>query len=111
MKITKDFDQYLKMKKGTAEYLMDKSKAGVIGGSLSRLSPQQAKKNTTAMGLSNIKKPTEMYVLCIKDIGRFKSGQKYNIKMLPGAEMFYPEKIKFKNWVEWLDYFKRYKVK
>lgn len=111
MRITKDFDQYLKMKKGTEKYLLDKSKAGVIGGSLSRLSPQQAKINTTAMGLSNIKKPTEMYVLCLKDIGRFKRGKKYNITMLPGAEMSYPEQIKFKNWVEWLDYFKRYKVK
>lgn len=111
MKYTKDFDQYLRVSKGTEEYHRDKVKAAIIGGSISRLSPQQAKINTTAMGLSNIRKPTEMYVLCLKDIGRFKRGKKYNITMLPGAEMSYPEQIKFKNWVEWLDYFKRYKVK
>lgn len=111
MKYTKDFDQYLRVSKGTEEYHRDKVKAAIIGGSLSRLSPQQARINTTAMGLSNIKKPTEMYVLCLKDIGRFKCGKKYNITMLPGAEMESPDHIKFKNWVEWLGYFKRYKVK
>ena len=111
MKYTRDFDRYLKVSKTPEEYHQDKVKAAIIGGSVSRLSPQQAKINTTAMGLSNIKKPTEMYVLCLKDIGRFKRGKKYNITMLPGAEMSYPEQIKFKNWVEWLDYFKRYKVK
>lgn len=111
MRITKDFDQYLKMKKGREEYLLDKSKAGTIGGSLSRLSPQQARINTTAMGLSNIKKPTEMYVLCLKDIKTFKAGKKYTITMLPGAQMAGPCTIYFKNWVEFLEYFKRYKVK
>lgn len=111
MRITKNFDQYLKMKKGTEEYLLDKSKAGTIGGSLSRLSPQQARINTTAMGLSNIRKPTVMHVLCLKDIGRFKAGKRYSVTMLPGAVMEEPEHLEFKNWVEWLGYFKRYKVK
>lgn len=111
MKYTKDFDRYLKVSKGTEEYHRDKVKAAIIGGSMSRLSPQQAKINGTAMGLNNIKRATDMYVLCIKDIGRFKRGQKYNITMLPGAEMLSPEKIKFKNWVAWLGHFSRIKVK
>ena len=108
---TEHFDQYLRIKKGRDKYLLDKSKAGTIGGSVSRLSPQQAKKNTTAMGLSNIRKPTEMYVLCLKDIMTFKQGQKYHVTMLPGAQMCGPCMIYFKNWVEFLDYFKRIKIK
>lgn len=107
---TEHFDQYLKIKKGREQYLLDKSKAGAIGGSISRLSPQQARKNTQAMGLSNIKKPTTMYVLCLKDIKTFRAGQKYTIVMLPGAQMAAPCTIYFKNWVEFLDYFKRFKV-
>lgn len=107
---TEYFDQYLRMKKGREEYLLDKSKAGTIGGSLGRLSPQQAKINGTAMGLANIKRATDMYVLCIKDIKTFKRGQKYHVTMLPGAQMAGPCTIYFKNWVEFLEYFKRYKV-
>lgn len=108
---TAQFDQFLKMKKGTSEYYLDKSKAGAIGGSVSRLSPQQAKINTTAMGLSNIKNPTKMYVLCLKDFSMFKAGKKYEIVMLPGAAMEQPCTYQFKNWVEFLGYFKRFKVK
>lgn len=111
MKYTKDLDQYLRVKKGREAYLLDKSKAGTIGGSLSRLSPQQARKNTMAMGLSNIKKPTEMYVLCLKDIKMFRVGKKYHVTMLPGAQMAGPCTIHFKNWVEFLDYFSRIKIK
>lgn len=108
---TEHFDQYLRIKKGREAYLLDKSKAGAIGGSVSRLSPQQARINTTAMGLSNIKRPTEMYVLCLEDIGPFKKGKRYNITMGEGAAMLAPTKMVFKNWVEWLGYFKRYKLK
>ena len=108
---TEHFDQYLRIKKGREQYLLDKAKAGAIGGSVSRLSPQQAKKNTTAMGLSNIRKPTQMYVLCLQDIKIFKAGQKYKVTMLPGARMWGPCNIQFKNWVEFLDYFSRIKIK
>lgn len=111
MKYTKDFDRYLKVSKGTEEYHNDKVKAAIIGGSMSRLSPQQAKINGTAMGLNNIKHATDMHVLCIKDIDMFKAGQKYNIRMFPGAIMGAPRYIEFKNWVDFLGYFKRYKVR
>ena len=111
MKFTKDFDRYLRVTKGAEEYHADKVKAASIGGSLSRLSPQQARKNTMAMGLSNLKHPADMAVLCIKDIDMFKAGRRYSITMLPGAIMESPRHIEFKNWVEFLDYFKRYKVK
>lgn len=107
---TAQFDQYLRMRKGTEEYHLDKSKAGRIGGSISRLSPQQAKINTTAMGLSNIKKPTKMYVLCLEDFLSFKKGKKYDIIMNQGAVMSYPTEHTFRNWVEFLKYFKRFKV-
>ena len=109
MKYTKDFDRYLKVSKGAEEYHRDKVKAAIIGGSMSRLSPQQAKINGTAMGLNNIKHATDMYVLCIKDIDMFKAGQKYSITMLPGAVMSSPRHIEFKNFIEFLQYFKRYK--
>lgn len=110
MKYTKDFDRYLKVSKGTEEYHRDKVKAAIIGGSMSRLSPQQAKINGTAMGLNNIKHATDMHVLCIKDIDMFKAGKRYDIVMYPGAVMSAPRYIEFKNWVEFLAYFKRYKV-
>ena len=109
MRYTKDFDRYLLVKKGAEEYHNDKVKAARIGGSLGRLSPQQAKKNTMAMGLSNIKQPKDMHVLCVKDIKMFKAGKQYGIVMIPGAKMTAPCVIQFKNWVEFLDYFKRYK--
>lgn len=108
---TAQFDQYLRMRKGDEEYYLDKSKAGRIGGSISRLSPHQAKINTTAMGLSNIRKPTQMLVLCLEDFMLFQKGKKYTITMGPGATMTAPTNYKFKNWVEFLRYFKRYKVK
>ena len=108
---TEHFDQYLRIKKGREAYLLDKSKAGAIGGSISRLSPQQAKKNTTAMGLSNIRKPTRMCVLCLEDIKMFKKGRKYEVWMAPGAQMIAPCTISFKNWVEFLDFFSRIKIK
>lgn len=111
MKFTKDFDRYLKVTKGAEEYHADKVKAAIIGGSMSRLSPQQAKINGTAMGLNNIKGATDMHVLCLKDIDMFKAGKHYDIVMLPGAVMGSPRHIEFKNWVEFLAYFKRYKVK
>ena len=109
MKFTKDFDRYLKVTKGTEEYHADKVKAASIGGSLSRLSPQQAKINGTAMGLNNIRSATNMHVLCIKDIDMFKAGKHYDIVMLPGAVMSAPRHIEFKNFVEFLKYFKRFK--
>lgn len=108
---TEYFDQYLKLKKGKEAYLLDKSKAGAIGGSISRLSPQQAKINITAMGLNNIKKPTVMHVLCLEDVAIFKKGKKYAVVMEPGCIMTAPTHYQFKNWVEWLRYFKRFKVK
>lgn len=108
---TEHFDQYLKLRKGREAYLLDKSKAGAIGGSVSRLSPYQAKKNTTAMGLSNIKKSTQMSVLCLQSFSVFKKGKRYSIIMEPGCRMTSPVEYQFKNWVEWLDYFKRYKIK
>lgn len=108
---TEYFDQYLRMKQGDEEYYANKRKAAAIGGSLSRLSPQQAKINTTAMGLSNIKRPTEMHVLCLESLGRFEKGKRYKIVMGAGAEMLDPTSHKFKNWVEFLKYFKRFKTK
>ena len=109
MKYTKDFDKYLYIKKGRDEYLADKVKAARIGGSVSRLSPQQARKNTMAMGLSNIRTPRKMLVLCLQDFELFERGKKYNITMAPGAIMLEPIRYEFKNWVHFLDYFKRYK--
>lgn len=109
MKYTKDFDKYLYIKKGRDEYHADKAKAGAVGGSISRLSPQQARKNTMAMGLSNIRAPRKMLVLCLKDLEIFERGKKYNITMMPGAIMSEPIRYEFRNWVEFLDYFKRYK--
>lgn len=109
MKIVgKNFDQYLRIRKGSEEYREDKAKAGRIGGSLSRLSEKQAKKNGEALGLSNLRKPTKMRVLCRKDILTFEAGKMYTITMLPGAILDSPH-YSFKNWVEFLEYFKRYK--
>lgn len=110
MKYTKDFDRYLLVKKGAEEYHSDKVKAARIGGSISRLSPQQARKNTMAMGLSNIRTPKKMLVLCLKDVGIFKRGKKYNITVGPGAEILEPTRLQMKNWVDFLDHFSRFKV-
>lgn len=111
MKFTQDFDQYLRMKKGTAEYLADKSKAGRIGGYVGRNSPEHSHRAMEALGLSNIHRPKDMYVLCLKPIAGFKAGEKYHVTMGDGAKMLAPTTHQFKNWYEFLLYFKRFKNK
>lgn len=107
----KNFDQYLRLRKGLEEYRSDKAKAGRIGGALGKPPLKQNKLNGQALGLSNIKKETEMTVLCIQDFRFMKAGNRYKIIVAPKATMISPVSHQFKNWVEFVTYFKRYKEK
>lgn len=111
MKYTKDFDLYLKTIKGTEGYLLDKSKAGTIGGSVGRNSPEHNRRLAFCMNLSKMKLPVEKLALCIKDNGLYERGKKYNIVIGSGATITSPYKQKYTSNYELATCWKLYKEK
>lgn len=110
MKFSKDFDQYLRITKTPEEYREDKVKAARIGGSKGRASPEVYSRLGRAMGLSNTKTPQTLRVICLKELKNFQKGKKYTIVMTAGAKMQSPTTHQFKNWYEFLLYFKPFKT-
>lgn len=108
-----EFDKVLKATQSSAVYYGNKSKAGRIGGSVSKLPHHIAVTRGEAMGLANIKNKTiEMHVLCRKDIERYKAAKHYNLVVETGDNspaIISPYEYSFKNWSEFIVYFKRIK--
>ena len=108
---TEHFDQYLKIKQGTEQYLDNKRKAGMIGGAISRPSIPQVKLNAEAAHLARFKSPTIIKVRCVEDFERFERGKMYDITISAGAKIISPIEHQFNSWRELLKYFRRVKVK
>ena len=110
----KDFDFNLKLMQSSAVYYANKSKAGTIGGSVCRLKPEDASNRGEAMGLANFKNKTiDMPVYCRSAIGQYEPAKHYTLKINTGInhpEVISPYQYQFKNWIEFLKYFKRMKV-
>lgn len=111
MKYTKDFDLYLKTIKGTEEYLLDKSKAGTIGGSVGRNSPEHNRRLAMCMNLSKAKLPIKRFALCLRDSGPYERGKKYNIVINEGARISSPYKHQYISNYELASHWKLYKEK
>ena len=109
MKYTKDFDLYLKTIKG-AEYLLDKSKAGTIGGSVGRNSPEHNRRLAMCMTLSRMKLPAKRLGLCLEDSGLYQRGKKYNIVINEGAYISSPYKHQYISNYELTKHWKLYKT-
>lgn len=81
MKYTKDFDRYLKVTKTPEEYYAEKSKAGAIGGSVGRNSPEHNKRLAVCMALGRMNYPAKRLALCLESVGAYECGKKYNITL------------------------------
>lgn len=111
MKYTKDFDTYLKTIKGTDEYLSDKSKAGAIGGSVGRNTPEHNRRLAYCMQLANMNKPAKKLALCLEDIGHYERGKKYNITIDEGPRITSPYPCVFESNYQFVQHFKLYREK
>lgn len=110
MKVTgKDFDAYLRLRKGTEAYHDDKVKSGRIGGTVSRNTPDHYRATGQALGLANLKRDKQMTVLCMKAVSVFRPGKKYRVTVGPGAKMKAPVEYQFTNWVEFSKHFRHFK--
>lgn len=108
----KVFDATLRFQQSESEYRANKSKAGSIGGTMSKLPKKVALRNGEALGLSNFKNKTiEMGVSCRESIGKYQAGKRYVLTIETGVNtplIVAPYEYQFKNWIEFLKYFKRY---
>ena len=98
------YDQYLRMTKGEEAYRLDKSKAGAIGGSISKPNKVVCRRNAKGASYHRLKTPVVRPFICIKDIDVYKRGHMYNFEV--GG------KIPFglKSWSDFLTYFAERKV-
>ena len=111
MKYTKDFDLYLKTIKGADEYLLDKSKAGTIGGSVGRNSPEHNRRLAVCMQISNMKLPSKRLALCLDSHGNYERGKKYTIVINEGACISSPYRHKYISNYELASHWKIFKEK
>lgn len=88
-----------------------KSKAGSIGGSVSRCSLEQYRKNGIAFGYSSLKRPREVTVLCLQDYESFRAGHRYRVTLHPGAVIEKTYRYEFPSWNQLLKVFKIFKDK
>lgn len=100
-------------KYGPEGYFDIKSKGGKVGGKISRLPRPTQIKNAEALVMSRMTKNT-VTVLCIKDINGYVKGKKYTLTFRvenkhPIIER--PIPLRFDRWINFVDYFKRFKTK
>lgn len=111
MKHTKDIDLYLRATKTTEAYLLDKSKAGTIGGSVGRNSPEHNRRLAVSMHLHRMKKPARRLALCLEDCGFYERGKKYNITIAEDTYISAPYPQRFGSKYEFASTFKLYRNK
>lgn len=104
----------LKMTQPSEVYYANKRKAAAMGGAAGKPNPAVIARTGEAMGLSHLKnKVVDMQVLCRENVGRYMAPRHYAIKVDTGInhpKIIAPYEYQFKNWYEFLMYFKRMKV-
>lgn len=111
MKHVKDIDLYLRATKSTEEYISDKSKAGTIGGSVGRNTPEHNRRLAVSMHLSRMKKPARRVALCLADCDFYERGKKYTITIAEDTYISAPYPHRFNSKYEFASTFKLYRIK